>query len=869
MDRKRLVIGLELVAGLVLVGLGHYYVSSLREVYPLDGYILYVIALVMFVLVWRAGSREVDPLWAALRGSFRVALSVMLDALRLMVVSVRELLLFMSVRTRVAIVFTLNVLAAIVALALPAATWLWLILWVVSITILLAMIWPQAMPWLRSKVPVRSPAGVSAAPETQLLVEPMETAGPKPKLIGLGLAVVLLVIGQIVSGSVNRLDPSPAGGPSTGTLNETLKLSLPGDPSILLAGGLLLLLGFSIFAWVTRRNGLSDVPRFKADTPIAVDSRFSRRWLLIAVAGLAIWLTVPKSIIGGATGWGGVLPWIAALVLIGLCWWRIDRARGVRLAIHIDRPEAIGLGLAALAILIVFVFRLGDVPNSLWPDEAAFFSTARDISRGAFTPDFFGLGTYGYPMGGSIYQSVWISLFGANVWAWRLSSVIAALLAIIPIYFLVRATLGRRLAGLSIALYAVSPYLLTYARLGYNNVQAIAPLALTLVLTWLAVRRNSRLFAFLAGCAGGLGFFTYTAARLGFVLALGGLLWVWITRRANGRSTLMQVVCMLLGVVLVATPTIVYGSQRYPAIFADKQAEALFNNVFYARDLYPEQDLYSSFEPIRVGNQDLFYEPGIYATLLGRGIVRTALSFNAPALVRGNYLVGALSEPYSIFYLLGLGWCLIRLRRPGYALWPAWLLIGAFTLSAINTFPPRPEHMLPIVPALAVLAALGLTIGVDLLASFVSGITDRTKLVLLIGGVVVMGFFGLRTYFVEMPDRFPPDLENAIFWQAQHLPRGSDIMLIQPEGMADDFEPWGMREIDLGVAFHLIKPADLESIDLGSLCPTDCRFFYVASARDRVYPRLVQVFGTLPEMPYPDADGIVQSYAFNPRSPAQ
>ena len=869
MDRKRLVIGLELVAGLVLVGLGHHYVSSLREVYPLDGYILYAAALVMFVLAWRAGRGEIEPRWTRLRSSLQSVWSALLAALRQTWAAVRELLPSMSVRTRVVIVFTLNVLAAIVALALPAATWLWLMLWAVSVVFLLAMIWPQIMPWLRSKVPARTSVRVTAVPDTWVRVEPMETVGPKPKLIGLGLAVVLLAIGQILLGSVNRIASPPAGGPSIGTLNETLKLELPGDPSILLAGGLLLSLGLSVFAWVTRRSGLSDVPRFKVDTPAAADKWFSLRWLLVAIVGMAIWLTVPKSIIDGATGWGGVLPWIAALVLIGLCWWRIDRARGVRLAIHLDRPEAIGLGLAVLAILMVFVFRLGDVPNSLWPDEAAFFSTARDISIGAFTPDFFGLGTYGYPMGSSIYQSVWISLFGANVWAWRLSSVIAALLAMIPIYFLVRATLGRRLAGLSIALCAVSPYLLTYARMGYNNVQAIAPLVLTLVLTWLAVRRNSRLFAFLAGCAGGLGFFTYTAARLGFVLALGGLAWVWITRRANGRSILMHAACVLLGVVLVAAPTVVYGSQRYPEIFADRQAEALFNNVFYARDLYPEQDLYSSFGPIRVGSQDLFYEPGIYATLLGRGIVRTALSFNAPALVRGNYLVGALSDPYSVFYLLGLGWCLTRLRRPGYALWPAWLLIGAFTLSALNTFPPRPEHLLPIVPAAAVLAALGLTIGVDLLASFVHAITDRAKLILLIGGVGVMGFFGLRTYFVEMPDRFPPDLENVIFWQAQQMPRGSDITLIQPEGMADDFEPWGMREINLGVAFHLIKPADLESIDLHSLCPADCRFFYVASARNQVYPRLAQTFGTALEMPYPDADGVVQSYAVNPRSSAQ
>jgi hypothetical protein len=168
-----------------------------------------------------------------------------------------------------------------------------------------------------------------------------------------------------------------------------------------------------------------------------------------------------------------------------------------------------------------------------------------------------------------------------------------------------------------------------------------------------------------------------------------------------------------------------------------------------------------------------------------------------------------------------------------------------------------------------VLAALGLTIGVDLLASFIRAITDRTKLILLIGGAVVMGLFGLRAYFVEMPDRFPPDLENAIFWEAQHLPRGSDITLIQPDGMADDFAPWGMREIDLGVAFHLIKPAELDSIKLSSLCPAECRFFFVAGMQPQVMPRLTQAFGDISPVPYVDANGVVQSYAVNPKNSAR
>ena len=38
---------------------------------------------------------------------------------------------------------------------------------------------------------------------------------------------------------------------------------------------------------------------------------------------------------------------------------------------------------------------------------------------------------------------------------------------------------------------------------------------------------------------------------------------------------------------------------------------------------------------------------------------------------------------------------------------------------------------------------------------------------------VLLVVAGLRAYFVEMPQRFPPDLGNALFWEAQGLPRGS------------------------------------------------------------------------------------------------
>ena len=315
---------------------------------------------------------------------------------------------------------------------------------------------------------------------------------------------------------------------------------------------------------------------------------------------------------------------------------------------------------------------------------------------------------------------------------------------------------------------------------------------------------------------------------------------------------------------MAAGPTLAYQTARQQQLFAYKQVESIFANVIYARDLFPDEQLFASGGAIKVGDQELFYEPAVYSVLLERGVVRTALGFQTASVVKENYLVGALAEPLGAIYLLGLGWCLFRLRRPGYAIWAAWLILGALTLSVIDTYPPRAAHMLPVVVSIAVLGAVGLVAIVDLLSKLVGGLPDRLKLIVLIGAVSVLAVLGLRSYFIEMPNHYPPNLENNMFWQAQSMPRGSDITLIQPDGLPDDFKPWGMRELDLGVTFHLIKPADLATTDLKSLCPAACRFYFVQANYTAAYPQLLFLFGDKPLHKFADEIGPNGYYEFDP-----
>jgi len=122
---------------------------------------------------------------------------------------------------------------------------------------------------------------------------------------------------------------------------------------------------------------------------------------------------------------------------------------------------------------------------------------------------------------------------------------------------------------------------------------------------------------------------------------------------------------------------------------------------------------------------------------------------------------------------------------------------------------------------------------------------------------------GLRTYFVEMPERYPPDLENAMFWQAQALPRNATLMLITANDLPADYRPWGVREFDLPVAFVHVQPDELNSNPNAwrVACANGCEVFVQAADRAVILSGLQQAFGAGTLVQYPP-NGEAQFYRF-------
>jgi len=833
-----------IAAALALAGLGHYYLLYQR-IYIRDAVVFYVVAALLLVRAWWRAGATPDRRWALLQ-----------SALRRLGAALRGLLLRRSTRPLVVALAAANGLAALVAFLVPPPTGLLvaLLLWAGGVAALMALIpWPRrarrARPRPTPEMPPEVPTEVREVPGPVMVTA--EAVRPRQYAVPLAVAGwLLLVAGALVLALPGAPGPLEAIDDWLWPMLAELHVDAPLPPGVWFVGLVLSCIGMILVAWT--RGGVDRLPgalSLGGETPsVQVVSRPSWRWLALALVGDLVWLGVVYAAAVSSTSWSVVPLWLATLAIQAVCWWRVDRARGVssfpRLVIG-HRPLVIGHWLLAIGLVVAFgvtLYRLGDVPNSLWGDEGAFWWWARDLAKDVRV-DLFGLGVYGaFPVMGSLYQSLWVRLFGPTVWAWRLGSAVAGTLTLVPLFFLTRKLLGTRVAWSAVALMVSLPYFLAYARIGFNSIQPLLPITLGLWLLVEAAQRHSRTLAYLSGVACGMASLTYTSGHVGLVLVMLVWLFLFIRQRSLRRVLLGLALCLMMGWFLATGPFLL-GCLLGSKPMGWKVAESFIGNAFYGEAMFSPDEITRLHPLWRLGEQRIFFEPRLYALLLGRGVVRTALSMVTDGIATMEYVVGPLAGPGTVFFLAGLAWALGQYRRLPAVLWTVWVLVCATLFSVLNTFPPRAAHMAPIIPALAVLLAVGIWLLSDLLRRFV-----RPRWADWVGVVltVVLALWGLHTYFVEMPRRYVPNLENVMFWAAQKMDRGSNLVFVVDEPYPPEFRVWGIDEFDLGVEYHSVPAEEVQAADFRALCgmttrPSHgeaCRVFFLPESAGDVLAQL-------------------------------
>ncbi|MFN8635934.1 MAG: zinc ribbon domain-containing protein [Chloroflexota bacterium] len=221
--------------------------------------------------------------------------------------------------------------------------------------------------------------------------------------------------------------------------------------------------------------------------------------------------------------------------------------------------EIAGVAGITLAFVVLCSLDLNHWYYSAVGDEYTFFNAAVAVLTDGIKRPFVQDGVYdAQPMLGTVLQAAVMAVAGRSHAGWVFSSVLYAALAIPAVYLIGRSVAGPVVGLVAAALFASSHYLFAFSHIGYNTVLAQAPVAWSLALFLLSLRRSDRWLLYASGLAAGLGLYTFYSARVTililalFVVAQYG--WrAWVTPRLL-RERLLQLWPLLLGLVLAAAP---------------------------------------------------------------------------------------------------------------------------------------------------------------------------------------------------------------------------------------------------------------------------------------------------------------------------
>jgi hypothetical protein len=201
-------------------------------------------------------------------------------------------------------------------------------------------------------------------------------------------------------------------------------------------------------------------------------------------------------------------------------------------------------------------------------------------------------GVYGtHPYFSSFLQAVPMKFFGHGNFSWRFSSLYLCSLGVGLFYLFCKTFISKHLSLFAAFLLAVSAYIMSFGKIGYNNLQALFALTLVLALTAWALRSRFTLAFACLGSALALCFYIYPAALYVipvsfFLLALYDPL---STREAAKRWVVMLIVVVAMIYPLMLQP--VYWQTKVAGTFYNRtdlfqSFNALLahfvNNIFYA-----------------------------------------------------------------------------------------------------------------------------------------------------------------------------------------------------------------------------------------------------------------------------------------------
>jgi len=185
---------------------------------------------------------------------------------------------------------------------------------------------------------------------------------------------------------------------------------------------------------------------------------------------------------------------------------------------------------ASVASLVALTWRIDGWEYVVIGDEYNFYNEIRNILENRTTwqlinNTFNGNFVYGtHPYFSSYIQNFFMKLFGNHNFGWRFSNPFLVAASLFFFYYFFKTFIPHRTALITVVLLGASHYLLSFSKIGYNNLQALFALGLVLAtFVWALKAMNFTAFSLL-GLSIGICFYIYPAALYIIPLPFLGLL---------------------------------------------------------------------------------------------------------------------------------------------------------------------------------------------------------------------------------------------------------------------------------------------------------------------------------------------------------
>lgn len=381
--------------------------------------------------------------------------------------------------------------------------------------------------------------------------------------------------------------------------------------------------------------------------------------------------------------------------------------------------------LILLLVLLLCLYQITSIPFAVHGDEGETADFARSLLHRPFV--LFGVGWYDLPIASFLPHSLMMKLFGENVFADRLGSIIFGVLTLPFFYGLTKMLFTRRIALFATYFLAVSHLWIALSRVGITYVQAAFLVIAGFYFFIKGMHSQKKLLFFISGCVIGACFYSYYAARVAPVI-LGIYILLSFPFQKNKFLFFKQLLVMGLGFLIVFFPQGIYYISHPHAFLSRTQDVFVFSPG--SREWMSNE--YTDKNELTI----LFLQ------------LKKALTISAGDGSWQYGYKGLLLDPPTILLILS-GFIFILLNWAETSLFVLVWFLCVLLIGQVLTSIPSPIFLPRFVvgiPALALLTALGLELYLKLLIKH-----KRISQILIIVACAGIFIFNAKTYFIDYP----------------------------------------------------------------------------------------------------------------------